>query len=254
MTCQSCADGITGVLGKIDGVSAAEVDHVGGTAAITFDPGAVSCQQLESAITSLGYKVEDPAPETASSCGAPAGHAVAPAGHAVAPASTLAAEDLARVVDFVVNRLTAADPPALPSPEEVERATGVKWADHLPTIGAAVTQRLEKEHPAILAVLAGESRCAQHDACSLHGDLSSASGDTQASTRGRRRRTAGPSPASSFPPSTRAPSPETRCRRPTSPANRPSSRSSPPTAVTRPTRCRSSRTCRRRTPKGVCAS
>ncbi|MEE9470591.1 MAG: TlpA disulfide reductase family protein, partial [Gemmatimonadota bacterium] len=85
-----------------------------------------------------------------------------------------------KVVTFVVDRLVDADVPGAISREMIEKETGIALPmSAAGPIQAEVIARLQKDHPEILAGLeSAPSRCAEYDACSLHGDLSGAGGET----------------------------------------------------------------------------
>ena len=55
MTCGGCTGSVQRALSKIDGVSHAEVTLRPGTALVVVDPERVTSDQIESAITRLGY-------------------------------------------------------------------------------------------------------------------------------------------------------------------------------------------------------
>ena len=55
MTCGGCAGSVKRALGKLHGVSHAEVTLHPGSAAVTVDADQITADQIASAITSLGY-------------------------------------------------------------------------------------------------------------------------------------------------------------------------------------------------------
>lgn len=55
MTCGGCTGSLERALGKVDGVSRAEVTLQPGTATVEIDPDRVTAVQIEAAITSLGF-------------------------------------------------------------------------------------------------------------------------------------------------------------------------------------------------------
>lgn len=68
MTCGGCTGSVQRALGKIDGVSHAEVTLRPGVATVVVDPARVTSGQIEAAITGLGYAAKARA-------AAPNGHA-----------------------------------------------------------------------------------------------------------------------------------------------------------------------------------
>jgi len=57
MACGGCANTIANALQALEGVLAADVSHIEGTAAITFDPARVQPEKLKAAVEASGYKV-----------------------------------------------------------------------------------------------------------------------------------------------------------------------------------------------------
>ena len=55
MTCGGCTGSVQRVLGKIDGISHADVTLRPGVAIVVVDPARVTSAQIESAIGKLGY-------------------------------------------------------------------------------------------------------------------------------------------------------------------------------------------------------
>ena len=55
MTCGGCTGSVQRALGKLDGISHAEVTLNPGVATVVIDPTKVTPAQIESAITHLGY-------------------------------------------------------------------------------------------------------------------------------------------------------------------------------------------------------
>lgn len=58
MHCRSCSMLIDMTLGDLDGVAESATDHVAGTTVVTFDPDAVSLDDIVSAIQGAGYDAE----------------------------------------------------------------------------------------------------------------------------------------------------------------------------------------------------
>ena len=58
MTCGGCTGSVQRALSKIDGVSYADVTLRPGAATVQVDPARVTPQQIETAITRLGYQVK----------------------------------------------------------------------------------------------------------------------------------------------------------------------------------------------------
>ena len=58
MTCGGCTGSVQRALSKIDGVSNADVTLRPGAATVQVDPARVTPQQIETAITRLGYQVK----------------------------------------------------------------------------------------------------------------------------------------------------------------------------------------------------
>ena len=57
MTCGGCTGSVQRAISKIDGVSSADVTLRPGEAIVQVDPARVTAQQIETAITQLGYQV-----------------------------------------------------------------------------------------------------------------------------------------------------------------------------------------------------
>ena len=57
MTCGGCTGSVQRAISKIDGVSSADVTLRPGEAIVQVDPARVTAQQIETAITRLGYQV-----------------------------------------------------------------------------------------------------------------------------------------------------------------------------------------------------
>ena len=58
MTCGGCTGSVQRMLSKIDGVSQAEVTLRPGVATVVTDPERVTSDQIEAAITGLGYRAK----------------------------------------------------------------------------------------------------------------------------------------------------------------------------------------------------
>jgi copper chaperone len=58
MSCQGCVRNISGVLGGMAGVAAAEVSLEAGEARVSFDPQAVSREALVGAVEDAGFDAE----------------------------------------------------------------------------------------------------------------------------------------------------------------------------------------------------
>ncbi len=58
MTCGGCTGSVQRALGKIDGISHADVTLRPGVAIVVVDPARVTSAQIESAIGKLGYGVK----------------------------------------------------------------------------------------------------------------------------------------------------------------------------------------------------
>lgn len=56
MTCGGCAFGVRKVLTRLPGVSKADVSYEESRAVVTYDPAAVTIEQMRAAILTLGYK------------------------------------------------------------------------------------------------------------------------------------------------------------------------------------------------------
>ena len=191
MTCGSCAAKIQAALGKIDGVRNASVSFSAKQARVELDPGSVTADQLAATIGELGYQAVLNVAEADS--GAADGSAKPAPGASCATPKTqtadqddegnqpsLSDDEVEKVVAFVVDRLVDDDVPGAMSREMIEEETGVAIPMNAAgAIQAEVIARLQKDYPEILAQLEDSpSRCAEYDACSLHGDLSGASGET----------------------------------------------------------------------------
>ena len=57
MTCGHCKMSVEGALGKIDGVSAAEVNLDSGKVEVTYDESKVSLDNMKEAVEEQGYEV-----------------------------------------------------------------------------------------------------------------------------------------------------------------------------------------------------
>jgi copper ion binding protein len=55
MTCESCVQGITHEVGRLEGVQSVEVDLASNTAVVVYAEGTVDPVKLEQAIEALGY-------------------------------------------------------------------------------------------------------------------------------------------------------------------------------------------------------
>jgi copper chaperone len=58
MHCRSCSMLIDMTLGDVEGVTDSSTDHVAGTTVVTFDPDAVTLDEIMSAIRGAGYEAE----------------------------------------------------------------------------------------------------------------------------------------------------------------------------------------------------
>jgi len=86
----------------------------------------------------------------------------------------LSDENLARVVDFVVNQILETGDLAI-SGEEIERELGIELVDADSGLLQAEVLLALEERGAVPDL--GESRCEQYGACSIYGNLSFATGD-----------------------------------------------------------------------------
>ncbi|HOB34653.1 MAG: hypothetical protein GX090_04530 [Firmicutes bacterium] len=59
LSCPSCADMITNVVKKIKGVREAEVRYATGKLLVTFDDAETGWDEIENAVTRLGYPVRE---------------------------------------------------------------------------------------------------------------------------------------------------------------------------------------------------
>ena len=189
MTCQSCASRIQATLTKIEGVREAEVTLAAKEARIVHDIAKVTTAQLVAAINAIGYKASDRAesgsPESAtvadggtgeqtgSSCSTPATTVADDDGERLSP------EDLATVVDYVIDLMRSDEFNGALEKTDIEQATGVLIPDGAGgQIQRAVMVELQ-DYPELLAMVQSSGgRCSEYDACSLHGDLSGAAGET----------------------------------------------------------------------------
>ena len=57
MKCGACSKKVTTALEGVEGVTAAAVDHVNGTAEVVFETGATSADALVAVVADLGYEV-----------------------------------------------------------------------------------------------------------------------------------------------------------------------------------------------------
>jgi copper chaperone len=57
MTCMGCVSSVKRVLGGMAGITQAEVSLEKAQAAVTYDPGKTSLQEIKTAITDAGYDV-----------------------------------------------------------------------------------------------------------------------------------------------------------------------------------------------------
>lgn len=191
MTCGSCAAKIQAALEKIDGVRNASVSFSAKQARIELDPGRVTADQLAATIGELGYRAleraanaksgaEDGSTKTAKGASCDLAESQVADQDIEESGSSLTDEQVEKVITFVVNRLVDADAPGAMSRSVIEEGTGIKIPmSAVGTLQADVLARLQKDHPEVLASLESvPSRCAEYDACSLHGDLSGASGET----------------------------------------------------------------------------
>jgi Cu+-exporting ATPase len=62
MTCESCVQGITHEVGRLEGVQSVEVDLASNTAVVVYAEGTVDPAKLEQTIESLGYGATPGAP------------------------------------------------------------------------------------------------------------------------------------------------------------------------------------------------
>jgi len=181
MTCGSCAAGLQSLLGKTTGVVDARVSYEDGKAVVRFDDGEVAIDDLVKAIEAVGYQARFLPGEEAttlqaagsgSSCNDTASVDVNQLG------GSLTEAELARVVDFVVERLVGASDHEGPiSREIITEKTGVTVPDtELGRVQGAVIARMQAEHPDVLAQLE-PGRCAEFGACSLQRNLAGATGE-----------------------------------------------------------------------------
>ena len=181
MTCGSCAAAIQSALEGIDGVKEAKVVFETGQARIAFDPDRANREQFFAAIEKLGYSVgkgdatSASKSEAGSSCASTESAVTAESGQPIPE------EDFQRVVEYVTETILAsADSPQPLSRSQIQESTGVGIPlFELQRLQAAVVQNLQERNPELLAKLSSEGggRCAEYDACSLHGDLSGATGE-----------------------------------------------------------------------------
>ncbi len=191
MSCESGAYQLQAALKKLDGVQDATVSLALNEAVVTHDPGQVSRAALVKAINGLGFQASAKSatnsdsnggestvasgPQASSSCSKPA--------ESVATDNNggLSDEQIAVVADYIVQSIVSdgLNPDVAFTEEQIEEATGIVIPPQDSTrIQKAARAKLQ-EYPEVLAKLASSpSRCADYDACSLHGDLSGATGET----------------------------------------------------------------------------
>lgn len=58
MVCESCVEGITYEVGRLEGVRSVVVDLELGKATVVFTEGAIAAAAIESAIDNMGYEAE----------------------------------------------------------------------------------------------------------------------------------------------------------------------------------------------------
>ena len=181
MTCGSCAMAIQSALEKIEGVKEAKVVFETGQAKIVFDPDRAGRDQFLAAIENLGYKVGEWDATAASQSAAASSCSSTEPAATVENGQPMSDEDFKRVVEYVTDTILAsADSPKSLSRSQIQEATGVEIPlSELQRLQAAVIENLQERNPELLAKLSSEGggRCAEYDACSLHGDLSGATGE-----------------------------------------------------------------------------
>ena len=189
MTCNSCAARVQQALRQIDGVSEADVSFDQSRARVVLHPARVTTEELIAAIAATGYRASlsaapvsseaDPEVESASAGGPSC--SMTESTRVSDTEKALTDEQVARVVDYVVNYLRAAGKPGALSRTQIEEATNIVVPmGEIGRIQNAALARLQG-YPEILARLdASRSRCAEYDACSLDRDLSGASGEVLA--------------------------------------------------------------------------
>lgn len=171
-----CALQVRHTLEGLEGVASATVDLETGSARVEYDPERVGPESMITAVNAVGYRASLPDDSSA-----PAQEAGA---HA-ATDTTLAAEEIDRVADFVAEQLLEGN--EMPAEETIREATGltVSVAD-LPAVQAAVVTRLAADARG-QELLAG-SRCSDYGACSLWRNLAGATGEELARYEGERAR------------------------------------------------------------------
>ncbi len=177
MTCGSCAESIAAALQEVEGVRAATVDFDSALARVSYDPGVASPDKLIKAVKEIGYaaRVREPGDEAAPASAHSAPSCAAGGSSAATFASTLSAEELERVAEYVAKIVIETGRTGFED-EEIEAATGVAVGDaDGPAIRRAVMAKLTATEKG-RQMLAG-SRCQAYEACSLYGDLSGASGE-----------------------------------------------------------------------------
>ena len=58
MTCGGCASGVQRSLTKLEGVKSAEVSLAGSLATVSYDPDAVTPEQMQQAVEKIGFKLD----------------------------------------------------------------------------------------------------------------------------------------------------------------------------------------------------
>ena len=190
MSCGACANRIQTALLKLDGVHEASVSFEDGQATVACDTSRVTPDQLVATVQALGFTASQAggdgsevalAATNGAAKGKEAGSCSLPAtSSSASDAPPLSDADFARVVDFVTDTVVESNTSGPISRAEITSATGIELpiAD-VHRLQAAVIAKLQ-EYPGVLEKLASSSsasRCAQYDACSVHGDLTGAAGD-----------------------------------------------------------------------------
>lgn len=181
MTCGSCATAIQSALEKIEGVKEAKVVFETGQAQIVFDPDRAGRDQFLAAIENLGYRVGEGDAASASQSAAASSCSTAEPTATAGSSQRMPDVDFKRVVEYATDTILAsADSPKPLSRSLIQEATGVEIPlSEVQRLQAAVIANLQERNPELLAKLSSEGagRCAEYDACSLHGDLSGATGE-----------------------------------------------------------------------------
>lgn len=161
-----CAMQVRHTLEGLEGVASATVDLESASARVEYDPERVGPESMITAVNAVGYRASLPDDSSAAPSQEAGAHA--------ATDTTLAAEEIDRVADFVAEQLLEGN--EVPAEETILEATGltVSVAD-LPAVQAAVVTRLAADVRG-QELLAG-SRCSDYGACSLWRNLASATGE-----------------------------------------------------------------------------